>query len=602
MKCNSHITCNKSPLQKLLITTLFIFLSFNLCAQYYIRGEVKDEKNQPLQNVKIYLHSNRLLYFSGNTGGFGILTSKFLDSLTFNADGYEPKSIGVKADTYQEVNLKMLFPITNLQKQTLLSISGSSYISNDENLFGNESYSNLVENNFIKADKFPSTAFSLRADKASYTNIRRFINQRTEVPADAVRIEEMLNYFNLNYKEPTENKTFNIESQLTSCPWKNDHQLLFINVSAKKLYFENVAPGNFVFLIDVSGSMDLPNRLPLLKTSFQSLVKNLRDKDTISIVTYGGSVGTWLPPTSGAEKQKIIKAIEELNAAGDTPGEAALRAAYKLAKTSFIKGGNNRIILATDGDFNVGQTTEKELEELITKQRQSGIYLTCLGVGMGNYKDSKIEALAKRGNGNFAYLDDIKEGEKILVKELTQTLYTVANDVTMHVAFNPAMIKEYRLIGYDNKKNAIADSPGILEGGEIGSGSGITAIFEIIPGKKDSTSVDHLLRDTIAAIKLNYRLPDDTCQNNFDYTCTNNYKEFKNINNDLKFATSLTMFGLMLKGSKYASNSSWTDIEKIAKESVNADDYLQNEFLFIVENAKKIYTKKGKRKTKNKKN
>ena len=602
MKCNFYITCNKRALQKLFLTFFLVFQLFDLSAQYYIRGEVKDEKNQPLQNVKIYLHSNRLLYFSGNTGGFGILTTKFFDTLTFNADGYEPKSIAVQADTYQEVNLKMLFPNTTLQKQTMISISAGIDNNANQYLFGNESYSNLVENNFIKAEKFPSTAFSVRADKASYTNIRRFINQKSTVPADAVRIDEMLNYFNLNYKEPGENKIFNIESQLTSCPWNAGRQILFINVSAKKLNFDSVPPGNFVFLIDVSGSMDLPNRLPLLKASFQSLVKNLRNKDTISIVTYGGSVGTWLPPTSGAEKQKIIKAIEELNAAGDTPGEAALRAAYKLAKSSFINGGNNRIILATDGDFNVGQSTEKELEELITKEKQAGIYLTCLGVGMGNYKDSKIEALAKRGNGNFAYLDDIKEGEKILVKELTQTLYTVANDVTMHVAFNPAMIKEYRLIGYDNKKNAITDSAGILEGGEIGSGSGITAIFEIIPGKKDSTSADHLLMDTIAAIKLNYRLPDDTCQNNFDYTCTNNYKEFKNINNDLKFATSLTMFGLMLKNSKYASNTSWIDIEKIAKESINADDYLQNEFLFIVENAKKIYAKKGKRKTKNKKN
>ena len=585
-------------MQKLFISTLFLFICINLSAQYYIRGEVKDEKNQPLQNVKIYLHSNRLLYFSGNTGGFGILTSKFLDSLTFNADGYEPKSIGVKADTYQEVNLKMLFPNTTLQKQVLISISGLSDNSDNHNVFGNESYSNLVENSFIKADKFPATAFSVRADKASYTNIRRFVNQKTEVPADAVRIEEMLNYFNLNYKEPVENKTFNIESQLTGCPWKNDHRLLFINLSAKKLNFENVAPGNFVFLIDVSGSMDLPNRLPLLKTSFQSLVKNLRDKDTISIVTYGGSVGTWLPPTSGAEKQKIIKSIEELNAAGDTPGEAALRAAYRLAKTSFIEGGNNRIILATDGDFNVGQTTEKELEELITKQRQSGIYLTCLGVGMGNYKDSKIEALAKRGNGNFAYLDDIKEGEKILVKELTQTLYTVANDVTMNVTFNPAMVKEYRLIGYDNKKNATTDSASMLEGGEIGSANGITALFEIIPAENYLLHNDSLSKDSLAAIKLNYRLPDDSTQNSYEYTCLNNYRDFKNINNDLKFATSVTMFGLLLKGSKYASGTSWIDIEKIAKESINPDDYLQNEFLTIVENAKKVYSKKKKTKSK----
>jgi Ca-activated chloride channel family protein len=558
---------------------------------------VKDEKNQPLQNVKIYLHSNRLLYFSGNTGGFGILTTKFFDSLTFNADGFEPKSVAVKANTYQEVNLKMLHPNTNLHNQRLISISGSIDNNDDRNTFGNESYSNLIENNFVKAEKYPATEFSVRADKASYTNIRRFVNQKSTIPVDAVRIEEMLNYFNLNYKEPPENKTFNVESQLTSCPWNGKHQLLFINLSAKKLNFDSVSPGNFVFLIDVSGSMDLPNRLPLLKTSFQSLVKNLREKDTISIVTYGGSVGIWLPPTSGCEKQKIIKAIEGLNAAGDTPGEAALRAAYKLAKNTFIEGGNNRIILATDGDFNVGQTTEKELEELITKEKQNGIYLTCLGVGMGNYKDSKIEALAKRGNGNFAYLDDIKEGEKILVKELTQTLYTVANDVTMNVQFNPALVKEYRLIGYDNKKNAVADSANSVEGGEIGSASGITVVFEIV-------AADNLFQEEgsdaekIATANLNYRLPDDSTYKRDEYTCVNNYQDFDKISPDLKFATSLTMLGLLLKDSKFASSSSWNSIKKIARASIKEDDYLQEEFISIVENAEKIYSKRGKKKVK----
>jgi Ca-activated chloride channel family protein len=558
---------------------------------------VKDEKNQPLQNVKIYLHSNRLLYFSGNTGGFGILTTKFFDSLTFNADGFEPKSVAVKANTYQEVNLKMLHPNTNLHNQRLISISGSIDNNDDRNTFGNESYSNLIENNFVKAEKYPATEFSVRADKASYTNIRRFVNQKSTIPVDAVRIEEMLNYFNLNYKEPPENKTFNVESQLTSCPWNGKHQLLFINLSAKKLNFDSVSPGNFVFLIDVSGSMDLPNRLPLLKTSFQSLVKNLREKDTISIVTYGGSVGIWLPPTSGCEKQKIIKAIEGLNAAGDTPGEAALRAAYKLAKNTFIEGGNNRIILATDGDFNVGQTTEKELEELITKEKQNGIYLTCLGVGMGNYKDSKIEALAKRGNGNFAYLDDIKEGEKILVKELTQTLYTVANDVTMNVQFNPALVKEYRLIGYDNKKNAVADSANSVEGGEIGSASGITVVFEIV-------AADNLFQEEgsdaekIATANLNYRLPDDSTYKRDEYTCVNNYQDFDKISPDLKFATSLTMLGLLLKDSKFASSSSWNSIKKIARASIKEDDYLQEEFIIIVENAEKIYSKRGKKKVK----
>ncbi len=595
MKCNFTITFNKTSLQKILLAPFFLLLCLIGHAQYYIRGEVKDEKNQPLQNVKIYLHSSRLLYSSGTNGGFGILTSKYYDSLTLKADGYEPKSISVKADMYQRINLKLLFPSTNLQKQRLISISGDMEKNGERHLFGNESYSNLAENDFVIAEKFPVTGFSIRSDKASYTNIRRFINQKITVPVDAVRIEEILNYFNLNYKEPVENKIFNIESQLTSCPW-NNNQLLIINVSARKLNFEVAPPGNFVFLIDVSGSMDMPNRLPLLKTSFQSLVKTLRQKDTISIVTYGGTIGVWLPPTGGDEKQKIIKAIEELNAAGDTPGEAALRSAYKLAKSSFIKDGNNRIILATDGDFNVGQHTEKELEELIAKEKQSGIYLTCLGVGMGNYKDSKIEALAKRGNGNFAYLDDVREGEKILVKELTQTLYTVANDVSMNVKFNAEMVKEYRLIGYDNKRSAMSDSSNILEGGEIGSGSGVTAIFEIIPTEENLFPQAPLLKNDIASLKLNFRLPEDSSKKNIEYNCVNNYKDFKSIGSNLKFASSLTMFGLLLKGSKYASAVSWKEVEKIAKESRDINDYLQNEFITIVQNAHKLYSNKIKRK------
>lgn len=598
MKCNYHITCNKRPLLKLLLTIFCWVLLADVSAQYYIRGEVKDDKNQPIQNVKIYLHSNKLLYFSGHTGGFGILTTRYYDTLTFNVEGYEPKSVSVKADTYQEVHLKTIHSNIIVQNQKLVSISGSMDNSVSSTLFGNESYSNLVENNFVKTDKFPSAEFSVRADKASYANIRRFINQKSIVPVDAVRIEEMLNYFNLNYKEPVqgENNTFNIASRLTSCPWNLSHQLLFINLSAKKLNFDSVPAGNFVFLIDVSGSMDLPNRLPLLKTAFQSLVKNLRDKDTISIVTYGGSVGIKLPPTSGSEKKKIIRAIEELNAAGDTPGEAALRAAYRLAKNSFIPGGNNRIILATDGDFNVGQTSEKELEELITKERQAGINLTCLGVGMGNYKDSKIEALAKRGNGNFAYLDDIKEGEKILVKELTQTLFTVANDVSMTVQFNPGLVKEYRLIGYDNKKNVLADSSSIMEGGEIGSANGITAIFEILPAENNVFGEDLFLKQNIAELEINYRLPDDSAYKKYEYSCTNNYEEFYKIDDELKFATAVTMFGLVLRKSKYASYVSWNDILRIAKESKKSDDYLQNEFMLIVENAKKLYLKKTRKK------
>lgn len=590
MKCNFNITC--CLLQKCLITIFFTGLYLFSSAQYYIRGEVRDDKGQPLQNVKIYQHSKHLLYYSGGSGGFGILTSVLFDSLTFNADGYEPKSINARADVYQEVTLKILSANANVQKQKLISVTEdlNKNISTSSG-FENESYSSLVENDFVKADKYPTTGFSVRVDKASYSNIRRFINQQSTVPADAVRIEEMLNYFNFNYKEPAKDEDFKIESQLTSCPWNTAHKLLFLNVSAKKLNIDTIPPSNFVFLIDVSGSMDLPNRLPLLKASFQLLVKNLREKDTISIVTYGGSVGVKLPPTSGAQKEKIITAIEELNAAGDTPGEAGIKAAYNLAKASFIQGGNNRIILATDGDFNVGQNTEKDLEDLITKERQSGIYLTCLGVGMGNYKDSKIETLAKKGNGNFAYLDDIKEGEKVLVKELTQTLYAVANDVFLDVQFNPDVVKEYRLIGYDNKKTVIADSTNELEGGEIGSGNGITSVFEIVPSDEN---IIHDSLKNIASVEINYKLVNDSDQKCFTYPCQNNFIEFKAINNDLKFAAAVTMFGLLLRKSKYAYNASWDDIEAIAKEAKNSHDYLQNEFITLVEKAKKIYYKEKK--------
>jgi Ca-activated chloride channel homolog len=584
-------------LKQLIQIFIFSFPAIHSAAQYYIRGEVKDEKNQPLQNVKIYMHSNHLLYYSGVTGGFGITTPLLYDSLTFNLLGYEAKSVKIKSDVYQEITMKVLSGNSNLQKQKLLSVTKDLVEQEDHKwVVAEESYSSLVENEFVNADKYPNTSFAVRVDKASYSNIRRFINQNSLVPPDAVRIEEMLNYFNFNYKEPGNGNVFNVESQLSSCPWNVNHQLLFLNLSAKKLNLEKVPAGNFVFLIDVSGSMDLPNRLPLLKAAFQLLVKNLRAIDTVSIVVYGGSVGVWLQPTSGAEKQKIIKAIEELSPGGSTPGEAAIRSAYKLAKSTFLKKGNNRIILATDGDFNIGQTTEKELEELIAKERQEGVYLTCLGVGMGNYKDSKIEVLARKGNGNFAYLDDIREGEKVLVTEFTQTLYTVANDVYLNMRFNPAVVKEYRLIGYDNKKNLMANASVELEGGEIGSANGITAIFEIVRTGNNLLSAGISPNNTIASLTINYRNPNDTTKKRIRYDCLQNLKQFKDIPNDLKFATAVTMFGLILRQSKFI-NATLDDVSPIAMESVQPGDYLQNEFISLVEKAKKIYVlKKKKRK------
>lgn len=543
------------------------------------------------------MHSNRMLYYSGASGGFGITTPLLFDSLTFNADGYEPRTLRVKSDVYQQVTLRILkTSTTSMQKQKLASMTRDLDPQSSKSwFFGDESYSNLIENDFVAAARYPNTGFAVRVDKASYSNIRRFINQKSTVPPDAVRIEEMLNYFNFNYQPPEADQPFCIESQLTSCPWNKSRQLLVLNVNAKKLKLDQIPPSNFVFLIDVSGSMDMPNRLPLLKAAFQLLVKNLRPIDTVSIVIYGGAVGVWLQPTSGEEKQKIIRSIEELYPGGSTPGEAAVRSAYKLAQSTFIKGGNNRVILATDGDFNIGQSNEKELEDLISKERQGGVYLTCLGVGMGNYKDSKIEALARKGNGNFAYLDDIREAEKVLVTELTQTLYTVANDVYLNVKFNPELVKEYRLIGYDNRKNVIAESTSELEGGEIGSGTGITAMFEIIPADKPELGNNPDDKKEIGSLTLNYKYPDDNTEQTLEYKCLNNFRDINDLNRELYFASAVSMFGLLLRQSKYLSSANWIDLELLARESADPNDFLQSEFVRLVEDARKLYVPKKKK-------
>jgi Ca-activated chloride channel homolog len=587
------------------ILTIFAALFFiNLAsAQYYIRGEVRDEKNQPLQNVKIYMPEKNLLYSSGVSGGFGIPTSNLYDSLTFSLDGYISQAIKIKTQEYQHIILQSSLSASHTSRQKMVSITrGITGNILPVSYYLDESYSNLAENDFIKTSDKTSTEFSMRIDKASYSNIRRFINQNTKVPIDAVRIDEMLNYFNFNYKEPDGNDVFRLQSQVSDCPWNKDHRLLFLNLSGKKLNLDHVPPSNLVFLIDVSGSMDLPNRLPLLKEAFQLLVKNLRKQDTVSIVTYGGSVGVWLQPTSGKEKQRISKSIEELTASGDTPGEAAIRMAYKLAQATFIKNGNNRIILATDGDFNIGQKSEEDLENLISKEKQSGVFLTCLGVGMGNYKDSKIEVLAKKGNGNFAYIDDVREAEKVLVTEFTQTLYSIASNVYIGARFNPAVISQYRLIGYDNKKSIIAENNFELEGGEIGSGSGNTVIFEIIPAANDSLigkrtpPVDASGAGNIANFVVHYRLPNDTVEHVINYPCLENYKRFDSINRDLQFATAVAMFGLKLRESKYfPADVEWNAIKDMAVAALTPDNFLETEFIGLVDKARDIYNDKKKR-------
>ena len=568
-------------------------------SQQYLRGEVKDEKNQPLQNAKILLHSNNHLYFSGIGGGFGITTNTLMDSLTVSLDGYEPRSVKVNTAQWQFITLKILPSNVNSNRPKLISVTKNlDHTLKVKWFIDNETYFQLVENEYVKAEKFPNTGFSLNVNKASYSNVRRFINMKSAVPPDAVRTEEMVNYFNLHYREPEKGKLFRFESQLTSCPWDTEKQLLFLNVNAKKLDLDKIPPGNFVFLIDVSGSMDQPNRLPLLKAAFQMFVKNLRPIDTISVVSYGSSINICLQPTGGAEKEKILKTIEELEASGDTPGEAAIMTAYALARNTYKEGSSNRVILATDADFNRGETSEKAMEDLITKERQGGIYLTCLGVGMGNFKESKLATLAKKGNGNFAYLDNINEAEKVLIKELTQTFYAVADDVFMNLKFNANLVKEYRLIGFDNRKDAVADSTIDLEGGELGSGNSVLAIFEIVPASDKLFTQDIFPKDVLAEIEMRYSLCNDTTLFTLQTACVAHYADFKNIDKDFQFATAVAMFGLKIKQSKYIKAVNWQDIERITTDCYDPSSYLQKEFLGLISKAEEIYSTKKRKKNK----
>lgn len=564
-------------------------------SQFYLRGEIKDERGRLLEGVKINLASKGSFpYYSGAGGTFGIPSTLTSDTITLSLDGYEVLRTYVNTKQFQNFLLKMLPTTAHLYNKKLASFT-TNLKAETSGVFSvlGESYSNLVENNFIHADQYPETGFAMNIDKASYSNMRRFLSNQMLVPTDAIRIEELLNYFDFNKDNKIHSQDrFTSRTQLTTCPWKTGNQLLFLHITAPKLDLEKIPPSNLVFLIDISGSMDKTNRLPLLQSAFKMLADNLRAKDTITIVTYGGGVGIALKPTGGDQKKQIRDAIDSLVAGGDTPGAGAISIAYELAKKSFREGGNNRVILATDGDFNIGHTSEKELEDMITGYKQTGIYLTCLGVGMGNYKDSKLETLAKKGNGNFAYIDNIQEAQKIFVTEFTQTLYSVANNSYLKIHFKPNMIQEYRLIGFDNKRNAASDSTSELEGGEIGSGHSMMAIFEIKPYPKDSL----LQNKTLADVTLQYHSPVNDSARKQNFTIPYSPQEISQSDSAYRFAASVAMFGLMLKQSVFLKEHSYEDVLALARSSVNLSEPQQSEFIMLIEKAIKIYKPAKKKK------
>jgi len=577
----------------LAIVLLFCMLiSHTASSQFYLRGEVQNEKGNRLSFVMIHLQSKGTYPFSsGGEGTFGIPNNKRYDSITFMLSGYDTLTQLIDATQYQVIKMhpyqsKVKAPAIKLNSHTT---NWDGYDKIVKAVGSQETYTKLIENDVVDAATNPETGFSLNIDRASYSNIRRYIHNQIQVPYDAVRIEEMLNYFDLKSRDYVVPKSeFVCRSKITNCPWNDNSQLLYICLDAPKLNLDSVPPSNLVFLIDVSGSMEKPNRLPLLQQAFKLLVENLRPVDRVTIVVYGGTVRTVLSATPGDNKQRINNVIDSLYADGETPGEGAIRRAYAAAKTSYIRNGNNRVILATDGDFNVGQTSEEQLQKLIEMQKNSGIYLTCIGVGMGDYKDSKLETLAKAGNGNFAYIDDIHEAEKVLVTEFSKTIFNVANDAYVDIQFNKSLVKNYRLIGFDNRKDAIEDHSQDLEGGDIGSGHTEMAIFEITRNATNST--DSLIAD----VNLRYL---DT-QNKLTpvkqhFQVNNNFERFENIDPTYRFATAVVMFGSLLRNSKHA----WFTLHEaiaIAKKATSPGKFLWNDCIGLMEKSEKIYNPKKK--------
>ena len=465
-----------------------------------------------------------------------------------------------------------------------------------------EEYGRIQENGFKSVADAPLSTFSIDVDPASYSNMRRFINRGELPPADAIRTEELVNYFSYDYPKPTGNDPVKITVEAGTCTWNTAHRLVRIGLKAKEIPTEQLPASNLVFLIDVSGSMWGANRLDLVKSSLKLLVNNLRNKDKVAIVTYAGSAGVKLEATSGGDKQKIREAIDELTAGGSTAGGAGIHLAYQIAKKNFISDGNNRIILCSDGDFNVGVSSAEGLEQLIEKERKSGVHLTVLGYGMGNYKDKKIQVLAEKGNGNHAYIDNLQEANRVLVGEFGATLHTVAKDVKLQVEFNPSQVQAYRLIGYESRLLKDEDfNNDAKDAGDMGAGHTVTAFYEVIPAgvkneyvgkvddlkyqKKEKMTLKPTGSDELLTVKLRYKAPDKDVSRKMELPFVDNKGD--SVSSDFRFASAVAMFGQLLRDSDFKGTADYDKVIKLAKQGLNNDERgYRREFIRLVEAAK----------------
>lgn len=579
-----------------------------------VTGTVTDENDQPLIGANVSIEKSRKGTVTNEHGKYSIEAMQG-DIIRFSYIGYKTQKVKanrkiIDVKLYPDNNLLMEECVITSDEVSNRAISSKQMAVRSlgmpaliyDRYANREEYNHNAENRFKSPVKDPLSTFSIDVDAASYSNIRRFINQGEMPPKDAVRIEEMINYFNYNYPKPTGNDPVRITTEVGICPWNKTHRLVQIGLKAREIENQNLPASNFVFLIDVSGSMFGPTRLELVKSSLRLLVNNLREKDRVAIVTYCGDARVALPSTPGNEKQKIKDALETLTAGGSTAGGAGIKEAYRIAQKNFIAQGNNRIILCTDGDFNVGASSETELENLIESKRKSGIFLTVLGYGMGNYKDNKMQILAQKGNGNHAYIDNIQEANKVLVNEFGSTMYAVAKDVKLQVEFNPAKVQSYRLVGYETRILNDEDfNDDTKDAGEMGAGHTVTALYEIIPTGTPGNipgSVDPLKYQSqtnvnaqtsnsseLLTVKLRYKAPEEEKSKKIEKSVTDMGKD--NVSPDFRFASAVAMFAQLLKDSDFKGEATYDKVIETANKGLSFDpEGYRAEFVRLVQRAK----------------
>ncbi|HET9431454.1 MAG TPA: von Willebrand factor type A domain-containing protein, partial [Chitinophagaceae bacterium] len=592
-----------------------VLMPFNT---HTIMGKVMDERGNPLSSVNIIYKGSRITTTSSIDGSYQIKVPGKDGILVFSLVGMKTEEVKIMGRSSIPVTLKtaeikleevvvtahgikrkseLVGAVTGAPGSGYMGVISGMKVEKDqfyeygygENVIHNtEDYDHITENRFLKVKDNPLSTFSIDVDAASYSNIRRHLNQGQMPPAGAVRIEEMINYFHYDYPQPKDEHPFSIQTEISDAPWNKDHKLVMIGLQGKKIPTRNLPASNLVFLIDVSGSMQSPVKLPLVKSSMKLLVDQLREEDKVAIVVYAGAAGLVLSPTNGSSKAIIREAIDKLEAGGSTAGGAGIRLAYKTAREFFVKGGNNRVILCTDGDFNVGASSDDDMERLIEQERKTGVFLTVLGYGMGNYKDNKMQKLADKGNGNHAYIDGISEAKKVLVNEFGGTLFTIAKDVKLQVEFNPTRVQGYRLIGYENRMLAKEDfNDDKKDAGELGSGHTVTALYEIIPvGIKSDflQKVDSLKYQTnilplsqsshsneIMTVKFRYKKPDGDKSQLMEHPVRDSQSPLNKMSENFRFAAAVAEFGMLLRNSSFRSYASYDHVIKMALKAKGRD-------------------------------